>query len=227
MAIIVSLETSGDTCSVALHAKGKLLTSQIIQEPQAHASNLALLVSRVLRDSKINTHHIQAVAITSGPGSYTGLRIGTSTAKGLCYSLNVPLIAVNTLQLLVYQGVKLRKQSLLCPMLDARRMEVYCTVADAQGNILLPMQAKVIDESSFHDLLEANQIIFYGSGAPKCKQAIIHNNTHFLENVVPSVSHLGELAFHKFQRKEFEDLVHFEPVYLKEFRISKSTKPLF
>lgn len=228
MPLLLSLETSGDHCSVALHQGGTLVHALEVQEAQAHASKLALFIQQVLHETKTDMKSLQAIAITSGPGSYTGLRIGTSTAKGLCYALNIPLIAINTLHLLVYQGMKINTaNTLLCPMLDARRMEVYSLLADASGNSLQPVKAEVIDDQSYSSLLERQAITFYGSGAAKCKEVIKSVHAVFIDSIHPSARYIGEAAFEKYRQQQFEDLVHFEPFYLKEFEAKKSLKPLF
>lgn len=163
MSVILSLETSVDTCSVAIHDEGKLLASETIEEPQAHASKLGLLIEKVLKDSNKSSAQLEAVAVTSGPGSYTGLRIGVSTAKGLCYSLNIPLIAVNTLQLMAYQAShSISEGTLMCPMIDARRMEVYSLLMDSSLSILAPIKAEIIDELSYAELLSNQRIAFFG-----------------------------------------------------------------
>ena len=223
MAVILSLETSTDVCSVALHDRNRLLASEEVHEPQSHGSQLGPMVDRVVRSAFLKLKDIRAVAISHGPGSYTGLRIGTSTAKGLCYALEIPLISVGTLELLAFQASPLNTSgSLLCPMLDARRMEVYCLISDPALNLVEPVSAKVIDQNSFSELLEHNRVLFFGNGAEKCKQVITHPNAAFLDGIFPSASALGVIAAGKFQRKEFEDLVHFQPFYLKEFVAKKS-----
>lgn len=228
MALILSLETSVDTCSVAIHNQDNVLASALITEPQAHASRLALLIEKVLTESNTSAKSLNAIAVASGPGSYTGLRIGVSTAKGLCYSLDAPLIAINTLELLAYQAAPLaHKDSILCPMIDARRMEVYSMLVDSNQKVLQTIQPEIIDEQSYSQILEDKKITFFGNGAVKCKEVISHPNALFIDNIVPSAIALGEMANHKFQRAEFEDLIHFEPLYLKEFLVKKSTKPLF
>jgi tRNA threonylcarbamoyladenosine biosynthesis protein TsaB len=171
---------------------------------------------------------LHAIAVTSGPGSYTGLRIGASTAKGLAYSLNIPLVAVGTLDVLAWTVLKNHEfNGLLCPMLDARRMEVYCSIFSADmENVALPVEAKVIDELSFDSLLQTSPILFFGPGATKCKSIIKHRAAHFLDNIYPSAAILGELASKRFNESEFEDLVHFEPRYLKDFVAKKSEKSI-
>lgn len=223
MSVILSLETSTDVCSVALHDNTALLSQAEIHQPQSHASRLAPLIEQVIRAAGIDFKDIKAVAITQGPGSYTGLRIGTSTAKGLCYALDVPLLSVGTLELLAFQAnVYNASKALLCPMIDARRMEVYSLVADAELNILETVSARILDQNSFRELLESNQMLFCGNGSTKCKEIIHHPNASFLDNIYPLASALGLMAEKKFQAQQFEDLVNFKPFYLKEFVAKKA-----
>lgn len=223
MPIILSIETSTDVCSVALHAEGSVLGQEEIHEPQIHAARLAPVIRKVADGADVDVGEIGAVAVTSGPGSYTGLRIGASTAKGLCYALNIPLIAVGSLELLAFQGNAFNNQNaLLCPMIDARRMEVYCLVADSGLNLVEPVVARTIDENSFAELLNSSKVLFFGNGAGKCKEVIRHRNAVFLDGVVPLASVLGLIAERKFAAGEFEDLVDFTPFYLKEFVAKKA-----
>lgn len=232
MALILSLETSTTICSAALHDDGKLLSSKELLTPQSASSQLAPIIDQLLKESKILPKEIKAVAVASGPGSYTGLRIGVATAKGLCYGLQIPLIAINTLELMAYQVVNSSTspsppergpggEALLCPMLDARRMEVYCFLSDLDLNIVEPTQAKIMDEQSFSEWLDQNVILFFGNGADKCRDIINHSNAKFIEGINPSAIQLGEMAFQKFSKSEFEDLSSFEPHYLKEFMVKK------
>ena len=223
MSVILSLETSTDVCSVALHDNGNLVAHKEIHEPQSHAARLAPLIDLVRREADLELKDIHAVAVTRGPGSYTGLRIGTSTAKGLCYALGVPLIATGTLELLAFQASLSNSSGmLLCPLLDARRMEVYCLVADPQLKVLEPVSARIIDGNSFAELLEQNQVLFFGNGVTKCREVIHHPNAFFLEGIYPVASALGVIADGRFRKNEFEDLVHFKPFYLKEFIAKKA-----
>jgi tRNA threonylcarbamoyladenosine biosynthesis protein TsaB len=225
MPLILSLDTSTTVCSVAIHNGGTLLGSAHIQEGQAHAEKLGPLIKQVLENSAVQVETLKAIAICSGPGSYTGLRIGTSTAKGLCYSLNIPLISLDVLRVLASAVTKSGvAQSILCPMLDARRMEVYCALFDKTLKLLSGIEAKVVDESSFSEILNNQKVIFFGSGADKCKPVLRHPNAFFLNNIYPSAVELGELAWQKFRDGKFEDTIHFEPLYLKEFLIKKSSK---
>jgi tRNA threonylcarbamoyladenosine biosynthesis protein TsaB len=222
MVRILSLETSTTVCSVAIHENDSLVAVAEVHLEHSHASKLAQLVDAVVKISGLALADMNAVAVSSGPGSYTGLRIGTSTAKGICFALNFPLIAIDTLAILSEQVNKTNiGRSLLCPMIDARRMEVYCSVTDAKGSVLQSVEAKVIDEKSFEELLNEHRMIFFGNGAEKCRSVITHNNAVFLEGVTPSAVQLGSMAFRKFERAEVEDLYHFEPFYLKEFKAKK------
>jgi tRNA threonylcarbamoyladenosine biosynthesis protein TsaB len=222
MALILSLETSTNVCSVALHRDGQLLAANEIHIEQSHASKLALFIDDLRKSTGISLKELNAIVVSSGPGSYTGLRIGTSTAKGLCYALNIPLIAVNTLHLLAYHVNKFNQNNaLLVPMIDARRMEVYCQVSDSKLKVISPIEAKIIDESSFIELLDSNKIFFFGNGADKCEDVLKHPNASFLKNIYPSAAQLGFIAHEKFKENQFEDLLHFEPFYLKDFVAKK------
>jgi tRNA threonylcarbamoyladenosine biosynthesis protein TsaB len=222
MAIILSIETSTPVCSVALHGDGKILTALEVHQEYSHASKLAILVEEVTKLSDTPLDRIDAVALSSGPGSYTGLRIGTSLAKGLCYALDIPLISVPTLEAMAVLVSRFYPGDVLfCPMIDARRMEVYCQINDRDLSEIEPVQAKVIDSESFQSLLDVRPIVFFGSGAAKCRSVILHKNARFLENINPLASRFGELAYAKFEQGKFEDVTEFVPSYLKEFFMRK------
>lgn len=222
MPLVLSLETSTDVCSVALHDGKKLLASAEVREAQAHAARLGPLIKDVIGKAGVDMKRIGAVAITAGPGSYTGLRIGTSTAKGLCYALDIPLIAVGTLELLAFQGTHHNiSNALLCPMLDARRMEVYCMVTDARLKVIEVVAAKIIDGNTFSELLERGKVLFFGNGASKCREVITHPNALFIANIYPNAIDLGLMADEKYHSRQFEDLGAFKPFYLKEFAPKK------
>jgi tRNA threonylcarbamoyladenosine biosynthesis protein TsaB len=239
MPVLLSLETSTSVCSAALHEDGKLLASLESKIPQSASSELAVMIDRLFKTTQILPNSINGVIVSAGPGSYTGLRIGVATAKGLCFALNIPLLSVNTLELMTYQVISSLSPSLprilagereaegeaiealFCPMLDARRMEVYCLIADQKLNILEQTNAKVIDELSFDLWLKENVIYFFGNGAIKSKSLIIHQNARFIEEVAPSASKLGELGYKKFQLNQFENLSSYEPFYLKDFVAKK------
>jgi tRNA threonylcarbamoyladenosine biosynthesis protein TsaB len=229
MALLLSLETSTQCCSAALHLDGDLVASKTIETPRSAASQLAVMIEEVFRLAEINAGELNGVIVATGPGSYTGLRIGVATAKGLCYALNIPIISINTLELLAFQFLSTPsferemegKNVILCPMIDARRMEVYCALLDSRLNYIEPVQAKVIDDESFSNVLKTNHLFFFGDGADKCREKINHTNAHFFAGVMPLASALGIIGFKKWKLDEFEDLVSFEPFYLKDFLIKK------
>ena len=218
MALILSIETSTSVCSAALHESGKLIGLNEIHLEQAHASKLSMIIDQLRSASGIDFKKLSGVAVSSGPGSYTGLRIGASVAKGLCISLRVPLISVETLDILASQVNELNFLSALkCPMIDARRMEVYCKIFSPTKEVILPAEAKVIQENSFEDLLRSHTILFFGNGAAKSASVLTNPNAIFLDNLYPSAKAMGRLAFEKYQKDQIEDLFLFEPFYLKEF----------
>ncbi len=226
MAFLLSLETSSTVCSAALHENGKLLSFSELHIAQSASSKLAIIIDDLLKLCGVKPSQLGGVAVSAGPGSYTGLRIGVATAKGLCYALGIPFVSLNTLELMAYQvAVVDRSDALLCPMLDARRMEVYCLLADRDMKILEDTDAKIIDEFSFKNWLDQYGILFFGNGSAKCKGVIHHPNARYIENISPSAASLGELAFKKFESKQFEDLSSFEPFYLKDF-VVKKPKPV-
>jgi tRNA threonylcarbamoyladenosine biosynthesis protein TsaB len=232
MAILLSLETSTGVCSAAVHENGKLLASTELNIERSASSQLAVIIHDLLRLLGVQSGGINGVAVSEGPGSYTGLRIGVATAKGLCFALNVPLISVNTLRLMAYQitatwfaeeacDESVPRKIFLCPMLDARRMEVYCLIADVELNVLESTASRIIDERSFDTWFARGRILFFGNGSEKCKEIIRHPNATFVDGIIPSAARLGELAFRKFEDRAFEDLSSFEPLYLKDFVAKK------
>jgi tRNA threonylcarbamoyladenosine biosynthesis protein TsaB len=228
MALILSLETSTGICSVALHENSRLVADAEIHQEQAHASQLALLIQEVLNRAQVSPKQISGIAVSAGPGSYTGLRIGTSTAKGFCYALNIPLISIPTLDLIAQEAIEKIQDpdSLFVPMIDARRMEVYAEVVDSKLKVKTQTAAIVIDENSFHELLAGNKMFFFGDGAEKCKPVLKHSNAAFVDGILPRAKTLGLMAGKKFDVKDFEDLVGFKPFYLKEF-IAKKAQSVF
>lgn len=220
MAIILSLETATTVGSVALHRDGEIIGHQFYNLEKSHSRLIHELISQLLSNSEIKREEIDAVAVSGGPGSYTGLRIGVSAAKGLCYALNKPLIAVNTLEAMALQvGSKRSDDYLLCPMIDARRMEVYCALYTNTLEVVMTTDAKIIDTDSFKERLYEEQVVFFGNGAEKCRTAIQSENAVFLEGITPSALEVGVLATKKYKEQAFEDVAYYEPFYLKEFRI--------
>jgi tRNA threonylcarbamoyladenosine biosynthesis protein TsaB len=187
------------------------------------------MIDEVFHSANRKPQELKGLIVAAGPGSYTGLRIGVATAKGLCYPLNIPIVSVNTLELMAYQFLKMdslkndlhNTNAILCPMLDARRMEVYCALLDHNLNYIEEVQAKIIEEDSFKDILESTTIFFFGDGADKCKEIIKHPNAHFSLGLIPLASSLGEIGYKKWKEVAYEDLVSFEPFYLKDFLIKK------
>lgn len=225
MSLILNIETATTVCSVAIGKNGKLLSFKEVNNGYTHAENLTVFIQDLLKENNLSLKEFDAIAISKGPGSYTGLRIGVSAAKGICYSLNKPLIAVDTLQALIYSSQlptsELQPPTLYCPMLDARRMEVYCALYDETGKEIMPSTAKVIDENSFHEELNKERIVFFGDGALKCKNIFKHTNAVFIDNIFPSAKNMCMLSHKTLEQKQFENVAYFEPSYLKEFYTEK------
>ena len=219
MTLILSIETASEVCSVALHAESNLVAVHTLHVRQSHATSLIPLIDHLIASSPYAKKDLTAVAVSCGPGSYTGLRIGIAAAKGRCYALGVPLIAINTLTAMAH-GIKRYStaKTLLCPMLDARRMEVYCLLADEQGRTLVAPHAQIVDANSFAQWLQTHEIIFFGNGASKCKSILTHLHARFIERCYPSASAVGDLTYASFRRNEFVDLHTFTPLYLKPFQ---------
>ena len=219
MSLILSIDTSTKVCSVALHQDGKLLAINELYTEKSHSGMLTTLCDNVVKYAGFSLKSLDAVAVAKGPGSYTGLRIGVSTAKGFCFSLDKPLIAVNTLEAMAYQLKDFYAEThLLCPMIDARRMEVYCQILDNQMNVISETEAKIINDSSFSKILDEKKIVFFGDGATKCHAEITHKNAVFLNtDIHPSAKTVGSVATKSFEKSLFENVVTFEPFYLKDF----------
>lgn len=229
MALILNLETSTKVCSVALARDGQLIGfNESHDENYTHSEKLTPFIANVFAQAGLNISSLDAVAVSKGPGSYTGLRIGTATAKGICYALEKPLIGIETLKSLASSVTALSPnpltgQPLLCPMLDARRMEVYCAVYDRQFNEIMNTRAEIIDENSFSELLKHNTIYFFGDGAEKCKVTLSrHKNAVFPESIFPSAKNLIPFSEQRYNSNQFESLAYFEPYYLKDFVGKKS-----
>ncbi len=225
MGLILNLETATKVCSVSLALNGEEISKKEQEtENFSHSENLNLFIIDVMAASNYELSDLDAISVSMGPGSYTGLRIGTSTAKGLCFGLDIPLIAISSLQSLAYLCTQ--NDGLICPMFDARRMEVYAAIYDADLNTIQAIEAKVIDETSYLDLLEKQKVYFIGPGAEKCQTMITHSNAIFNLNVPVSASGMNQLSEAKFNSKNFEDLAYFEPYYLKDFIAGKPKKLL-
>ena len=234
MALILSIETGTDICSVALANDGELMALRESDEGRDHAKKVALFVDELLRETGVQPSDLDAIAVGKGPGSYTGLRIGVSFAKGMCYALNIPLIAIGSLDALTEvaredfdAGIldiedEEWARAKLCPLVDARRMEVYAQVFDNEGKALTDVVAEVVTEESFKQWREDKFVIF-GNGAKKCTELL--SDAIFVE-VAPSARGIVRLAEEAFKAEKFEDLAYFEPFYLKEFLVIPSKKKL-
>lgn len=230
MSCILNIETSTNVCSVALSQDGVCLYEDVNMEGPSHAQVLAGYVKDAVSFADSHAIPIDAIAISKGPGSYTGLRIGVSEAKGVAYGRDAKLLSVPTLKLLTVPILlgheELPEDTLLCPMIDARRMEVYCALYDRALNEVVRTQALVIDSDSFKEYLDKQPIYFMGNGADKCVETIQHPNAHFIKNIVPRAKNMIPLAEMAMAKEQFEDVAYFEPFYLKEFVATKSKKLL-
>ena len=229
MTYILHIETATKVCSVALSKNGQLIQlAEINEDGYSHGEQLTCLIEKCLLQAKVSLQEIQAVSISSGPGSYTGLRIGVSTAKGLCYALKIPLIAIDSLVSLAVVGSKSYPHHVLCPMIDARRMEVYSAIYSPEFNVLKEISPDVIDEYSY---AEFGQLICFGDGALKLSDVWKARNEITLDtSIFPSAAGQVTIAFQHFQNNKFEDVAYFEPFYLKAFYEPptklKTTKPV-
>ncbi len=232
MALILSIETATNICSIALSKDGMLLSVEESSARNTHSAVITLLIEKVFANAGKDFPEIDAIAAGEGPGSYTGLRIGVATAKGLCYALGKPLIAVSTLQalsvgmkdaLFSLPDINKNKPTLFCPMIDARRMEVYCAIYDSSGKEIRKPAAEIITENSFAEYLDDHILVFAGDGALKCKP-LLENHEHaiFMDNVAASAKYMAVLAEGKFSENKFEDISCFEPFYLKDFVAGKA-----
>lgn len=230
MSCILNIETSTNVCSVALSQDGVCLYEDVNMEGPSHAQVLAGYVKNAVSFADSHAIPIDAIAISKGPGSYTGLRIGVSEAKGVAYGRDAKLLSVPTLKLLTVPILlgheELPENALLCPMIDARRMEVYCALYDRALNEVVQTQALVIDSDSFKEYLDKQPIYFMGNGADKCVETIQHPNAHFIKNIVPRAKNMIPLAEMAMAKEQLEDVAYFEPFYLKEFVATKSKKLL-
>jgi len=220
---ILNIETSTTNCSVSLSENGRLIGLKEDNSLEySHAERLHIYIDELLKIANVSKTQIAAVGISKGPGSYTGLRIGVSAAKGLCFALKIPLISVPTLEALARQ-VK-SPEGPIVAMLDARRLEVYSAVYDVSYKETRQTKAEVITSDSYKDMLEFSTVYFIGNGVPKTQELISHPNTRFIEKKLPSASQMGTLTYDKFKDNNFEDVAYFEPYYLKDFIAIPSKK---
>ena len=264
MPVILNIETSTNVCSIALSENGNCIFSKVNADGLNHAKLLSSFIEEALTFLKEQNKKLDAVAVSAGPGSYTGLRIGVSTAKGLCYGLGIPLISISTLAIMALavvsrqssvdsrQSIVVSRQLsvvsrqlmtndyrlttndyrlttddyLLCPMIDARRMEVYAAFFNEKNELIKDISADIIDENSYHDLLTKQPVYFFGNGAEKCKEVLTHQNARFLDEIVPLAENMILFSEQYFAENKFEDVAYFEPFYLKEFQTTKPLNPL-
>ena len=219
MSIILNIETATKNCSVALAKDGKTIACREIAEQNfSHAEKLHVFIEELLAENNIQFSDLNAIAVSQGPGSYTGLRIGVSSAKGFCYALNIPMIAIDTLQLLAKQ-IQI-EDGIIIPMIDARRMEVFTAFYNQDYNLIRSTQAEIIDETSYQEIAEKIHLV--GDGTEKFKNTLTDDKFVFHSNVVfPSANEMSQLSFDKYQKSDFVDVAYFEPYYLKDFVLSK------
>ncbi len=223
MSLILNIETATRVCSVGLSDGSRLLSLRESDEKNIHAARITVFIDEVLKEAGKEMNMLNAVAVSMGPGSYTGLRIGVSTAKGLGYALGIPLIAVPTLQSMAL-GVALDHEVdvLFCPMIDARRMEVYTALYDRNNREMKATEALIVDEDAFEEELRGKKILYFGDGAEKCREVLDAKGMVYIPEIYPSARHLAIIAAGKFKAEAFEDIAYFEPYYLKDFIAGKA-----
>lgn len=226
MSYILHIESTSTVCSVALSHNDQLLAIKELNNGYTHAENLHLFIQDVLLDAGIETKQLEAISVSTGPGSYTGLRIGYATAKGLAYALNIPLITVSTLKALTALAIQQTStDALYCPMLDARRMEVYYGIYNQGLEEIAPVNALVLSEESIIAFKKDKPVYFFGDGMPKAKELLnTLPSVCYIENIVASAKALIPLAYQKFIQQDFDDIAYAEPMYLKEFYFATSKK---
>lgn len=227
MALLLSIETSTKNCSVALSKEGTILSlKEENNGGYSHAEQLHVFIEEILQEHHLKVNNLDAIAVGKGPGSYTGLRIGVSTAKGLAYAANIPLIAIDTLKALAKKA-PVTSQDLIVPMIDARRLEVYTAIYNANLGEVQKVNALIVEPTSFEAELQSKNLYFLGDGAEKCKEIIQHPNANFIDNIFPSAKEIATLAEEKYQQQLFEDVAYFEPFYLKDFIVTPQKKKVF
>jgi len=229
MALILNIETSETICSVALAKDEKLLSIKESTEERSHAKLVTIFIEDIFKNSNYSLQDLDAISVTKGPGSYTGLRIGVSTAKGLCYGLDIPLISVGTLTALANATIRTNKYNnhKFCPMIDARRMEVYSAIYNYDLSKIKDVSADILTEDSYSDFLKKDKIVFVGSGSAKFNEILNSPNAIFDSEIVPSAKNMIEVSYQKFIDKNFEDVAYFEPYYLKDFIAIKPKNKIF
>lgn len=223
MALILNIETATKNCSVSLAENGQVIALKELNDGNySHAEKLHVFIADVFKEAHKSYADLDTVAVSKGPGSYTGLRIGVSSVKGLCFALNIPLISVSTLESLAMQ-VK-EEKGMIIPMLDARRLEVYSAVFSSSFQEMRSVEAEVLQEDSFAEYLSENKVFFIGDGVPKTKEIITHKNAIFIDGKLPSAREMAQISYNKFTKKIFENTAYFEPFYLKDFVVTTSKK---
>lgn len=234
MAFILNIDTATPVCSVALAEDDRIISLRESSTEKSHAENLILFIEEILKEQQIAARELSAVAIGKGPGSYTGLRIGVATVKGLCYGANIPLLAVSTIETMVQfalQKIKkengrilLDEKTLLCPMIDARRMEVFMALFDHEGKRLQQDEAKVIGPQTFSMIPAAQRLVYFGSGAAKCRELLLAKSFSFVDGIIPSAVAMASKSFQLYRDNSHEDTAYFEPFYLKDFITTTARK---
>lgn len=227
MSRILCVDTSSFICSISIFENLSLISSNSIEVEKSHSKLIIQLIDQSLKDAKIKINELDAFAVSMGPGSYTGLRIGVSTIKGLCYSLEKPLISINTLEILsksALNHINNYNDFFICPMIDARRMEVFTKMLDNDFNEVEKDKALILDDKSFNDFGGGKLIYFFGDGSNKFQKITNNKNFHFIDNIISSSKNMGELANIKYENNQFENLTTFEPFYIKDFFIVNKNK---
>jgi len=223
VAYILNIETSTKNCSASIAKDGQVIALKELNSGSfSHAEKLHVFIEELLIEIGLKMTDIDAVAVGKGPGSYTGLRIGVSAAKGLCYALNIPLISIATLKILAKKTKA--SEGVIVAMLDARRMEVFSAVYDNKYEEIRKTEAQIIDENSFENYLSDGKVTFIGDGAEKCKNVITHSNVVFVDNAFPSAQEMAAMSFDKYKKNDIEDVAYFEPFYLKDFMDTSKKK---
>lgn len=228
MPLILNIETATNVCSVSIANGRETIAIRESREKNIHAAKVTVFAADVCREASIGMNQLDAIAVSKGPGSYTGLRIGVSTAKGFCYALDIPLISVPTLQSMALQASRIIKPDprvkvkvLYCPMIDARRMEVYTALYDTANKEISVVEAMIIDEASFEKERAGNQLYYFGDGAEKCKDMLANSGMNYIEGVFNTSGSMAAISAEKFKKQDFENLAYFEPYYLKDFIAGK------
>ena len=223
MATILNIETATKNCSVSISKNGKIISLKEFNDGNySHAEVLHSFIIDIVEEANILLNDLDAIAVSKGPGSYTGLRIGVSAAKGFCFALQIPLIAIDTLTSLSH-AISI-EEGIIIPLLDARRMEVYSAVFNQENEKIREIEAEIIDENSFSAYLNQQKVYFLGDGALKCQEIIKHDNAIFIDDMFPSSKEMGVLAFEKYKKSDFENVAYFEPFYLKDFIVVPEKK---